>query len=294
MRVSPESQNCTCEDSEQPLLINAPTGLVAMGFLPLTKMGTIRWEPGYERTDPVAPTTASATASSDLTRTLASPTTREITTTTSSSDTGNSTTKTSISTTATLTTANTAATDSDDSSSPLTTGGKAAIGIGAVLGSALLVGMVISGIVIRRKPKQEKDEFVNDDSPQDQEKIILTPASEPAMLNAESTQRDSTWSGQKSELPGSPPGPSLIGILSPVSEAPTRNDEHVIVYKPFQYRNADVGNSAGLSQSERPSWAGADYMTYEGQQARDEDYDQAGHSGRGGRGGTGNAHELPG
>lgn len=293
MRVSSESKTCGCDDVDVPLLQNVAQGFDAMGFLPLTKMGQIQWLPGYERTDPVVLSTASATDSSVSARTLVSPTTRDSTMTTSSSNTSSST-----STIATPTTANAAATDgstdSNDSSSPLTTGEKAAIGIGAILGSALIMSMLIVGFRNRQEAKQEKKEYVNDDRTQDQEKNVITPASEPAMLDAEAIQRDSTWSGQKSELPGSPPGPSHIRTASPISEAPTRNDEHVIVYQPFRYRNAEMGGGIELSQEERSIWPGVDYAAYRAQQARNENYGQAGHSGRDGRGGTGDAHELPG
>lgn len=250
VRVSPQSEDCKCHDNDEALLPDTPTGLVAMGYLPASKMGEISWEAGWQRTDPVVPSTSSAddaveTSSpadsnddnSNLQSQYPATTSSSSPSSTDSSTTGDS------AQTAAASSATSAAAGSggDNSSSGLSPGSKTGIGVSiGLLGSLAGLGIFVFARRLREQRKQEKEHIVNYNNQQDQEKNISISSAGPAMLDAVSTQRSSNQTGQKSELPGTPADRSFMSTASPNAKSSPPKEEYDIVYRPFRYQSVDA------------------------------------------------------
>lgn len=248
----------------------APTGLVAEGFLPMSKMGEISWLPGYSRTDPAAPSTASGASSSISTVTLGAATTRGPTTITSSSPSNADSPTTGGSSDPsdpTLSAVQSAPTD-DAQQGNTHTGEVAGLAVGGSLIGCAAIGAGIFLLYRRRRTQTQgatkAQALVFDNAPQDQEKNTPTIPSVPEDLNLESTQHNSTITSQHSELPGTPADASYISSASPSTTHPPSKNEYDVYYRPYQYRDpsAEIGLASGSPERTRSERWQSEYQPY--------------------------------
>lgn len=195
---------CTCTDIQSQGLFHQGPSIYLVGSLPTTIGGTISFNSSH------MPSTVD---SGGATRTSERPFTETL------SSTGSSSRPSSL----TATASNTAAPVVPNSNEELTTGAKAGIAVGSILGAAMIGAIIfLAFVVLRRyrKPENEPQVAVSPHlPPPPMSEYSETPPPKTPKPQGLSPAWDGNWTGFKSELPADIPAQELSGSTSNSSEA---------------------------------------------------------------------------